>query len=114
MVSGSFSDARGKVLSRLKFTEEKPMSEAMEGIKSLSTGEPTLDVQAIADAAARKIVEAISAAPAESESSRLQSEADPAAVVSPEKPTTVSAPETPVMPLTLRTLTTREVNSDCG
>jgi hypothetical protein len=89
-------------------------TQALEGIKSLSTGESTLDVQAIAEAAAARIVEALSTAPkaeplevdedadlAEQEKALNEfDEADAvsAGVVSGKTPTTVSAPETPLMP----------------
>jgi hypothetical protein len=70
------------------------MSEAtqvLEGIKSLTAEEPpVLDVQAIADAAARKVVEALSAQPP----AELGLPETDAATAVMEKPTTVSAAET--------------------
>jgi hypothetical protein len=75
------------------------MSEAtqvLEDIKSLTAEEPpVLNVQAIAEAATRKVVEALSAQ-LHAELERLP-DADAVTAVM-EKPTTVSAPETPVMP----------------
>jgi hypothetical protein len=49
-------------------------TQVLERIKSLTAEEPpVLNVQAIAEAATKKVIEAISAAPSASESSRLQS-----------------------------------------
>jgi hypothetical protein len=71
--------------------------EVLEGIKSLTAEEPpALDVQAIAEAATRSVVEALSAQPpAEAELERLPEPEPDAVTAVMEKPTTVSAPAIP-------------------
>ena len=87
-------------------SETTEATQVLEGIKSLTAEEPpALDVQEIAEAAAARIIEALSAQP-HAELERLPDAAADAVTAVMEKPTTVSEPETPVIP-NLRVLSVR-------